>query len=656
MASSLVYVLWCFVPHAAPTYNPRFILDNSWIQTLHAAFEHHWQFGRDIIFTYGPWGFLCGGFYPPTFLASVISWSMLSIVFWLGCWRVAAHSFRRQWSAWLWIMIFVGVTGLPTGQSVIIDDRQVAWSLMLLSLHFFTDEKPFSVTKILVVVALGWLGLIKFTGMMMAAAVILVIGSDELSRHRRFPWVIFIFIASVLCFWLLAGQKLGLLLPYLSGSWQMAAGYTQAMILNNYHEFMLVTLFLFMAVTVCLPFAYAGFGKHRFFGILPLAGLGVIILVVFKHGFVLCDDFHEVVAALSFLLIALISLAVSWPLLRSHGPRSVLIELLLLDVAVLYTTVSFNHCVPGKGLLVQFAESFRPPHLLSSGALLSGPDDLRMTYRGYLAELRKEFPLPQLEGDVDVYPWEQDVVFAYGLNYHPRPVVQSYSVYTPELAEINATYLHDGKAAENILFRVETLNDKYPSLEDGRSWPELLTRYDINQMVKGFILLKRSATPRAYHLAPLKETSIRFGERMELPVSTQAPVWAEIKIDKTLVGTLACLFYKPADLYLTVNLRGGRHLTYRVIPGMVRDGFLLSPLINDDASFVALACSGEKNDLKDREVTSMKIVADTTSGSTVCYNSSMQLRLYRLDFPGQNSDGLESGKQPYEPASVPNGR
>ncbi len=653
MASSLAYVLWRFVPDSAPNYNPRFTLDSSWIQTLHVAFEDHWQFGRDIIFSYGPWGFLCGGYYPPTFLTSVIAWSALSIVFWLGCWRVAIHSFRRQSSAWLWMIVFVGVTGLPTGQSVVIDVRQVAWALILLSLHFFVDDSPFSIPKILITVSLGWLALIKFTGMMMAAAVVLAIGGDDILRRRRFPWIVFIFVASVLYFWLLAGQKLELLLPYLSSSWQVSAGYTQAMMWRNNDEFMLVAVFLLAAMTVSLPFVYAGLAGHRFFGIPPLAGLGMIILVVFKHGFVLCDNFHEVVASLSIMLIALMSLAVSWPMLRRHGPRSVLIEVLLLDAALLYTTVSYNACVPGKGLLVQFAKSFHPPRLLSPGTLLLGPDDLRTAYHRYLAQIREKYPLPRLNGDVDVYPWQQDVVFAYGMHYHPRPVIQSYSAYTPKLAEINAAFLHNGQSAENILLRAESFGEQYPSLDDGRSWPELLTRYDVNEVTRNFVLLKRSVTARKYRLVPLEDVSIHFGERVGLPVATNVPIWAEIKIDKTWWGTLACTFYKPPDLYLIVYLPKGRCLTYSLISGMARDGFLLSPVINDNASFAALTLAGEEQKLSNREVTSMTVVVATTSGSTICYKSPMRLCLYRLDFPRQHPAGLESGKELHELAGLP---
>jgi hypothetical protein len=56
IAVILVLLLWpslCYFPFA-----PQTSLDASWQQVLIYAHAHHWQFGRDIIFTWGPWGFL----------------------------------------------------------------------------------------------------------------------------------------------------------------------------------------------------------------------------------------------------------------------------------------------------------------------------------------------------------------------------------------------------------------------------------------------------------------------------------------------------------------------------------------------------------------------------------------------------------------------
>jgi hypothetical protein len=50
-AGALLYGLSRFVPFTPTEF--RGILDGSWMQVLHVAFIEHWQFGRDIVFTYG---------------------------------------------------------------------------------------------------------------------------------------------------------------------------------------------------------------------------------------------------------------------------------------------------------------------------------------------------------------------------------------------------------------------------------------------------------------------------------------------------------------------------------------------------------------------------------------------------------------------------
>jgi hypothetical protein len=58
-ASSFLFVFSCLRPAELPERcNP---IEDSWIQALHLAFVHHLQFGRDIVFTFGPWGFLYAG-------------------------------------------------------------------------------------------------------------------------------------------------------------------------------------------------------------------------------------------------------------------------------------------------------------------------------------------------------------------------------------------------------------------------------------------------------------------------------------------------------------------------------------------------------------------------------------------------------------------
>jgi hypothetical protein len=216
--------------------------------------------------------------------------------------------------------------------------------------------------------------------------------------------------------------------------------------------------------------------------------------------------------------------------------------------------------------------------------------------------------------------------------------MQSLAVDTPELADLNAAFVRGERAPDSILFQIAPVDDHVPSLEDGRSWPELLTCYDVREVEWPFALLKRSPVPRAWRLTPLVDTPIRFGEVVPIPPSTNDPIWATIDIDRTFWGRIASTLYKPPILSLTIVTPDGRPATYRLVPGMARSGFLLSPVIQNPVDFGLLAADCSP-DLADKEATSLVLSGEIDSG-LACYRLPMRLRLYRLEYPRQDLSKL----------------
>ena len=646
-ATALIYVFSRFLPGLMLFHYSNSDLDFSWEQTLHRAFEQHWQSGRDIVFTYGPWGFLSGGYYPPTFTISVIVWMILSVVFWRAGWRVAGHFSNNRLFSWCWLMGFAGAAGMPVDQSF--DIRVAALVVLLLFLYFFVEGRSVTALQVLLVVSLGMLSLAKFNSLAEAVIGVAVIATDNVFRQRRFPWIALLFAGSVLFFWVAAGQRLDSIGPYLCNSWRITNGYTEAMQAGENDVQDVVGFVLAGTLLVALT-GYVAWRRHRYFGMLPIIGLGAILFLTFKHGYVRQEYMHQITATLTLLLAALACLAVTWPVLQREKPWLGWAGLILLAGILLFSSATFNKGYSKDKMSARWVRTFSVQSILTPAILLCDTENLRKTYEGYLLKIRDEFPIPPLEGDVDVYPWNQAALFAHGLRYHPRPVIQSYSAYTPELAELNAAFLRSDRAASNILFEIRLMDDRFPSLNDGRSWPELLTRYDIRDTNGAFVLLKRSATPREYHLTPLKDLPVHFGEPVMLPDTTHGPIWAEMEINKTLLGSAASTFYKPPVLLLMVSLRDGRQLCFGLIPGMVRSGFLLSPLIQDTPSFISLASADGWSDLAGLEVTSVTVSAATQSHSTPCYQSPMRLRLYHLDYPRQNLNKTEAGPATKNPA------
>ena len=631
-SSAFIYLFSLFFPWvSASSLRP----DDSWELALHAAFEHHLQFGRDLVIAFGPWGFLFGGYYPPTFSIAVMVWTLLAFVFWWAGWRVACHFSANKLFSWFWFIGFAGIAGMRIDQNF--DVRMVGWTLLLLFLYFFVEDRPLSARQVLLVVSSGMLALTKFTGMIGMTAVVVVIAADNVFRRRRFPWIVPLFAASILFFWIVAGQSLSLLWPFLRYSWVLAGGYTEAMMWTAAGEIEDMGWLLAATATLIAMTGYVAWVRRRFFGIFPVIGLGAILFLNFKHVCGRYDQIHEVTAALELLLVTLACLAVTWPVWQKKRWWVWPANLLALGGIGLFCSSTFNRCyrenhLPEERLWVDFAWTLNIGNILAPAKLLRDPAHLQKIYEKNLAEVRMKYPLPLIEGTVDVYPWNQAVVIAHDLQYDPRPLMWSCLTYAPELAELNAAYLRSAHAPDYILFDINPMNNDFPSMEDGLSWLELLTRYDVKDVTGQFVILKRSPRPREYHLTSLADVPVRLGEPVTV-VTNDGPLWAELEINQTFLGAVVATLYKPPALKLTVSLQDGRQLVFQVVTGMARSGFLLSPLIQDKASFVLLNSPGGWRNLTGLQIKSIAIFAATQSGSTPCYRSLLRLRLYRLDMP-----------------------
>ena len=112
---------------------------------------------------------------------------------------------------------------------------------------------------------------------------------------------------------------------------------------------------------------------------------------------------------------------------------------------------------------------------------LADPGGLTRQWESSRSDIREAVKLPrnEIKGTVNVYPHWQCVIFAYDLPYDPRPVCASYVANTPAMENLNARHLASPDAAETILINIAGVNNKFPTMLDGVSFPELLARYDL---------------------------------------------------------------------------------------------------------------------------------------------------------------------------------
>jgi hypothetical protein len=204
-----------------------------------------------------------------------------------------------------------------------------------------------------------------------------------------------------------------------------------------------------------------------------------------------------------------------------------------------------------------------------------------------LAAIRAEEPLPSLTGTTDIYSYGQAALLAQGLDWAPRPLLQSYAAYTPELARRNALHLQGTDAPENVLFTVQPIDNRLPALEDGASWPDLLNLYQITGVQDDVAVLKRR--PASPVMAMSCSTSMfRLGAPVPLPADMPV-VWAQIGLRPAPLGAALALLFRLPQLRVTYSIPGGADQSFRYVAGMGAAGFVAAPLVLTTADFAALA-------------------------------------------------------------------
>jgi hypothetical protein len=220
-------------------------------------------------------------------------------------------------------------------------------------------------------------------------------------------------------------------------------------------------------------------------------------------------------------------------------------------------------------------------------------------------------------------------------------VHHSYSAYTPRLAEMNAEHLRGDSAPRTILFEVAPIDGRFPALDDGPSWPELLTRYDPAASVGNrFLRLDRARRPRQFALEPLQDREYGLGERVALyGVTAGEPIWATVELRPTWRGRLRSMLYKPPTVALRVETRNGGRRTYRFLPDLAAAGFLISPEIGRVDDFAKLTRPDAARLLAGRRVLAITLEGMNEARLDRAYRASYRLRLWRLDL-GRRAAGL----------------
>jgi hypothetical protein len=543
-------------------------VDASWIAVLHYGHQHNFQFGSDVVFTYGPLGFALTGVFHPSTYGAMIGLQLLCVL----SGGIALEKIRREHFASVWLGL-IWLIAIPAFAVLL----EIPYVLLLLwiALRVAPDHRGCRFIEVLLAAVLGVSSLTKFTCCLAGVGVFFLSAIDDVARRRRAPLSSAAWLGGLVVGWLAAGQRLSGLPGYLTMSLEITRGYTDAMFLPGsiWEQLAYIATLAIIGCHVAL----ISLRREGRWGVVPIAMFAYAAFAIFKAAFVR-SDWHENIGSRVIVIAGLLFVPLFWNAVATSATRICLVAAL---VPGLLGGQTWDFLAASSVQKVEVA-------LRNIGLLLSpvaGYREMVQRHEQRLAQIAARHALPAPRGSVDIYNHEQSIAVANNWKYVPRPVIQSYSAYTEPLLRLNAEHLRGPRAPESIYFNLKEIDARLPMQMDSLSWPELLSRYESEGLFpRGgkMLLLRRRGKPRGVEWGTVEARVGRLGEPLTIPATRGKLIWARLRLRPTIAHRAASLLYKPEAVSITIDEQPP---AFRLIPAIAETGFLISPLIFTSSEF-----------------------------------------------------------------------
>ncbi len=445
-------------------------LDPSWVAGLYMAAERGLDAGTQIVFTYGPLGFLG---LPNLFEV----WPARLAFVWTALVQIAycmalLWGARRAFGVLIGLAVTVCVAANPISDPVLVAAAVVGVAALLgdWSLR----------ARLWLAAAAGALAGMQLLGSLRAGPTLVVMAVVVLlalpDRRRTLAVFLGSSIGTFAVLWFATGQGLGNLGQYAVNTAIVVGGYSESMNFPQPGHWWQTPAVILAMATLAILCASAAWRRDS------LRRIGLVLLVVavtflmFKHAVV-----RESPGSIGVLLAALLAIGIA---LVPHVPRLLAVGAVVVLLGLAY--VGNHELVETRFDLRQHSEDFANQLATiavpgrAEDELRAGREEMRTAYGLDPAELRLLH-----SGTVHVAPWEAGAAWAYNLDWDPLPVFQQYSAYTPRLDRLNAAKLESSTAPDLILWQNTTTFDpnavNYPGAIDAR-WPAFETPEQMVQM------------------------------------------------------------------------------------------------------------------------------------------------------------------------------
>jgi hypothetical protein len=558
----------------------------SWALASEYAFRHHLEDGTQFIFTYGPFAFLSTRLFQPTTFPFVIIGDVFLAIIYLWPLIVVRE---------LWLLILYAISCFVGSFPVEATVSAAAFSCFGLSLS------RRNAGSIITAAGFAIFALSKYSFFLAILPLLIISDVYHFSRGKHFPAFITAFLASFILILEMANWfRLNLIQFFLNTS-DIITYYSRAMQYDG--TALKMDLYAGAAVIV----GVAGFvvayqrdpAQPTTKGLRPAVTGGALwyMFIIFKMGYVRQDDhiidsWHGLIFGFVILFAILKMLGLFQPegVARAMAAICVLLGLVVCSAAL----VDMRQTTGDAGLRKTPAYISNRLQQVAEHALFGLEWFNAARWRSAVrarnaadAEVGRSFP-KSVTGSVDVIPGDVAPVIASGLRYDPRPVLESYSSYSPRLQKLDSAFFDGANAPRTLFLDISDIDGRLPTQATGPSLPVIGRWYDAVDLDSLGLVLRRRSEPRPMEETRLGEADVKLGQWVTLPDYGHGLLFATFHWPRSLFGRALAFAFREPILTIALKSTSGQEYTYRLVPSMTEAGVVLAPLPLGDSRLAAL--------------------------------------------------------------------
>jgi hypothetical protein len=570
-------------------------LDPGWREALVQATDQGLGFGTDLIFTFGPYHQL----YTNQISQNLYPFVIGRLVYGLA-WGAAAISFARQSTAAAgWLMAgFMAISGSLNNDTPFYA-LQLAFLLIAAS-DLKRREMP--------LLALIYAGIITTIFCKLSFAVsagpIVICAAFLLARKftptlKQGALAIAVAIGIPLMIWTASGQSIMNLLHFFFGpNLSIVLGYSSALATDDSAAAWQIPAFWIGAISIIAIITRAAHFrlKNRFSAALISSTSFFLFWITFKAGMVR-HDAHASIAGLSLASFAVLTIIYS-----VKTKANVAIFISAAGPLVLGLGINSQYFSPIRSHLDKWLGETLENTYLFAKILPSS------RARQKLHELREDrFRSTELNAELlsmipngssaDSIPWDITDIPANELRYRPRPIIQSYSAYTPSLQDLNRKHFLGKRAPSYLVMSAQSIDARNPPDLDYPSLEAIASKYQIiGSGSKGSLILKHNNGHAALtRISQWRETRLGLQGDEDLGTNPLRERWSQLpqqlaqgsrfslELKPTIWRRLQTIAFKASPLMIAIRFEDGQIRTYRVLETTSRK-IPLFPFVGSNAS------------------------------------------------------------------------